>query len=138
MKAIFNETELNVVGCLPHRYASGKLVLRVTVDQTVIGHDELKALIKSNTGDITVIRDDESQETYSGFNYNVQIIDDETNYICEIECKSELEYQLSLAKKEITTLRAENEALREEIATLTENNTMLTECLLEMSEAVYA
>lgn len=129
MKIIINSTELAVLNCYAYRYQNGKLVLKIEISQTEIGHDNLKVLLKENTEGITVVRDDGTAETFSGFHYQVRITDmaleDGTEiYACEIENVSENEYQIGILQQ---TLAVQNTV----IADLQEENRLLNDVLLE-------
>lgn len=93
MTVTIGTTTLNVNGCDAVRYASGKLVLKIVVPQTEIGHDELKTLLKENDGDI-VKNNDDALDTYTGFSYTLTILDRDDVYECELECISETERKL--------------------------------------------
>ena len=135
MKIIIDQTTLTVKNCYPYRYNNGKLVLKIEILKEAIGAGELLALceeLKNNALDIMVVDDaGEVSQAYVGFHHNYNFSADGTQYTVELENESESRYQIGL-------LKAENAALRGELATLTDNSNMLTECLLEMSEAVYA
>lgn len=105
MKIIINNTELAVNSCYPYRYNNGKLVLKIEVQQGTITHDELKTLLKENTGDIVATNDDGTQQTYSGFTYAVEITDKNEIYAVELLCQSEAEYQVGILKKENTEIK---------------------------------
>lgn len=124
MKLSIGNTELTVKNCYALRYQNGKLVLKIEVGQEAIGHDDLKALLKNNTGDIILTKDDESTETFSGFGYTVQILDRDDVYECELECTSESTYQIG-------RLKMKNEELEKAVTahgkTITEQAKVISE-----------
>ena len=136
MKIIINETELIVTNCYPFRYPSGKLVLKIEVLQSAIGHDDLKELLKNNTSDIILVKDDESQSSFSGFTYAVEITDKDEKYYCELLCQSESDYQIGLLKQKNADLTALVNAQTETINAL--NETILTTqlALTELYESI--
>ena len=119
MKILIGTTELEVINCYAYRYQNGKLVLKIELDQTVIAHDELKTLLKENTGDFVKITEKsvvtevegsdpittvtEMKETYSGFSYTLSITDKEEKYFVELECISETERKLGDVQNELAT-----------------------------------
>ncbi len=94
MQIIVSNTTLNVLDARRFRYANGKLVLQIKIPQTEIAHDELKALLKNNKGDIVKMDGEKVLETFSGFSYTLTITDHNDVYDVEIECVSEVESKL--------------------------------------------
>lgn len=138
-----NGTILNVTDCYAYRYNDGKLVLKIIVPQTEIGHDALKVLLKTNEGDI--VKNNEGQlETYSGFRYTLTILDRDDVYECEVECVSETERKVGDLKNEVSNqeltiseLREIIEEQREMIDTQVEAlNTFLTIILPELLDSL--
>lgn len=123
------ETELNVNNAYAFRYANGKLVLKIEVPQSEIDHDDLKALLKENQGDIIKV-DGDKTETFTGFSYTVVITDRDDVYECEVECVSETE-------RKVGDLRVVIHNQAKTIADLMVENSTLTDCILDMSEIVY-
>lgn len=143
------ETTLNVLNAYAFRFQNGRLVLRVEVPQTEISHDALKELFKTNTEDITKTNDDGRVETFGGFVSAedapvIVKITDTTNengvevYEVEAECVAESVFQNAILRAKIAEQEAVISAQNENIASLTEQNSMLESCVLEMSEIVYA
>lgn len=132
MKVLINSSELEVLNCYAYRYSSGKLVLRIEIPQADISHDNLKTLLKENTGDIVAVKDDGSTETFTGFHYQVRIADSETPegveiHSCEIECMSESEFQLGILQRTVETQKA---LIDEQANTITLLNDVMLESLM--------
>lgn len=132
MKVLINSTELTVLNCYAYRYSSGKLVLRMEIPQTDISHDDLKILLKENTGDIVASKDDGTTETFTGFHYQVRISDSETPegvevHSCEIECMSETEFQLGILQR---TVASQNVLIAEQANTIALLNDVMLESLM--------
>ena len=136
MKLLISSTELTVTNCYAYRYPNGKLVLKIETPQENISHDDLKTLLKNNTEDITLTRDDGKTETFTGFHYQVKIAD-EVNaegveiHSCEVECQSENDFQIGILQRTVEEQKASQ-------ASLQQQNDELTECILELSQSVYA
>lgn len=122
-------TEINVNNAYAFRYANGKLVLKIEVPQSEIEHDDLKALLKENQGDIVKV-DGDKTETFTGFSYTVIITDRDEVYECEVECVSEVE-------RKVGDLRVVIAGQNKTIADLMVENSTLTDCILDMSEIIY-
>ena len=136
MKLLIASTELTVTNCYAYRYPNGKLVLKIETPQENISHDDLKTLLKNNTEDITLTRDDGKTETFTGFHYQVKIAD-EVNaegveiHSCEVECQSENDFQIGILQRTVEEQKVSQAALQQQ-------NDELTECILELSQSVYA
>ena len=136
MKILVGTTELTVTNCYAYRYPNGKLVLKIETPQENISHDDLKTLLKNNTEDIILTRDDGKTETFTGFHYQVKIAD-EVNaegveiHSCEVECQSENDFQIGILQRTVEEQKASQAALQQQ-------NDGLTECILELSQSVYA
>ena len=136
MILLIASTELTVTNCYAYRYPNGKLVLKIETPQENIGHDDLKTLLKNNTEDITLTRDDGKTETFTGFHYQVKIAD-EVNaegveiHSCEVECQSENDFQIGILQRTVEEQKSSQAALQQQ-------NDELTECILELSQSVYA
>lgn len=127
MKILVGTRELTVTSCYAYRYQNGKLVLKVDVPQTEIAHDELKELIKDNTDDIVLTKDDETTETFSGFSYTLTILDKDDTYYVEVECISETERKVAELQHIVD---AQNETIEEQTDVINELNDTLLELIL--------
>lgn len=96
-------TTLNVTECYAYRYQNGKLVLKITLPKTEIGHDDLYDLVKNNTGDVLLTNDDQSTETFSGYSYTLTILTNDTEYQVEVECISETERKVGNLQTDLNT-----------------------------------
>ena len=135
MNILVGANTIEAVNCWVERYDTGKVVLKLHIRQDVIGHDELKNLLKNNTEDIILTKDDGSVEALSGFYYSIRVsdsvIDGEEIHDCEVECIGENEYQIGRLKNQIAEqnevisnqmkiiaeMQAVNAALNDEILT---------------------
>lgn len=113
MKLKIGNTTLNVTEAYPYRYGNGKLVLKFTTPKTEIGHDALYDLIKDNTADIVLTKDDETTETFSGFRYTLTILTTNDNYEVEVECTSEADRKIGDLKNEVNLQEITIAELRE-------------------------
>lgn len=132
MKITVGTTDLEVTSCYAYRYPNGKLILKIELPQTTITHDELRTLLKENTKDIVLTKDDNSTESFTGFHYQVKVSDDVTPdgveiHSCEVECQSENDFQIGIMQRTIadqqntiSTLTTENEANKNKIGEMTE------------------
>lgn len=121
MKIVVMDTTLEVTSCRAHRYGNGKLVLEINIPDGVIGTDDCSVLLKSNTGDIQVLSDDDTvKEIHAGFRQSVRVSknDDGTVY-AEVENVSEAEFQNGILRQKITT---QDEEIAELNATVTSQN----------------
>lgn len=96
-------TTINVTECYAYRYQNGKLVLKITLPKTEIGHDDLYDLVKNNTGDVLLTNDDQSTETFSGYSYTLTILTNDTEYQVEVECISETERKVGNLQTDLNT-----------------------------------
>lgn len=134
-KIIVGTKELEVLDCYPFEYTNGKRELRVKLLQSKMDILELHSLFKENEESITYVEDDVTKGVYVGYKSSakIELAEEEEVlvYNAVIPCVLEVERQ-------VLELQKANKSLKEDIIVLTENNAMLTECVLEMSEAVYA
>lgn len=136
MHILINEKQIAITNYVVNRNRiTGQLVLTVTIPKenlTAVEIDELRAEIKNNAPAITVYNDNnEVVQTLTGFALEPNYGTKGESWELTVENKSELEYQYQ-------KLVEENEALKTTTQTLEEQNTVLTECLIEMSMLVYA
>lgn len=96
-------TTINVTECYAYRYQNGKLVLKITLPKTEIGHDDLYDLVKNNTGDVLLTNDDQSSEVFSGYSYTLTILTNDTEYQVEVECISETERKVGNLQTDLNT-----------------------------------
>ena len=141
MKIKVGTTELNVINCYPYRFPNGKLVLKIEVSQSEIGHDDLRAFLKANKEDIILIKEDDTTETFAGFYYQVRIADSELPdgteiHDCEIECVSENEYQIGILQRTVAEQAKVIEAQNQVIANQNMVNNALQEEILTTQMAM--
>lgn len=136
MHILINETQIAITNYVVNRNRiTGQLVLTVTIPKenlTAVEIDELRTEIKNGAPAITVYNDEnEVVQTLTGFALEPNYGTKGDAWELTVENKSELEYQYQ-------KLVEENEALKAQTQTLEEQNTMLTDCIIEMSMYVYA
>ena len=136
MHILINEKQIAITSYVVNRNRiTGQLVLTVTIPKenlSAVEIDKLRAEIKNNAPAITVYNDNnEVVQTLTGFALEPNYGTKGESWELTVENKSELEYQYQ-------KLVEENEALKTTTQTLEEQNTVLTECLIEMSMLVYA
>lgn len=107
-----NGTELIVLGAYPYQHPNGKRELRITLSQEVIPYGDLKALLKSCDGDIT-LRDDGKFETFVGYRTTASITDKVENetevFYVVLDCVGE-------AERKALEAEAKAKALEETVA----------------------
>ena len=68
-------TEIAVNDCYAYEHASGKRELRIQIPQTSITYEELKALLKGDTSEIVLTKDDGTTKTFCGYKTTFEITD---------------------------------------------------------------
>lgn len=155
MKILIGTKELAVTNCYTYRYGNGKVTLRIEMLQEEISHDELKALLK-NAEEIVCVKDDNTQQSFSGFRNTIVSITDKTELVNEIETEiffvelefqSEAAFQNVLLKQEIAKLNnaitEQNAVINSQIKTINsqaESIALMEEVMLEqlMAEDIVA
>ena len=142
MKLNINATEINVTNAYAFQHPNGKRELRITVPQSEIGYADLKELLKGDTGEIVLTKDDGSTEAFIGYHTTATLTDKTENdvevFYIVLDCVGEAERKALEAEyraKELENLVAQQNV---SINALNEQNEMLMACVLEMSEMVYA
>lgn len=120
-KIIFGNNELPVINVYPYMYTNGKVVLRVSASEENVTEADLK-LLQANT-DVIDYYELENEEWVKKITYE--------NYTSGEYVSS---YKDGVYSAEVTRI-GETE---KKVAELEEQNAMLTECVLEMSEVIYA
>lgn len=120
-KIIFGNKELPVINVYPYMYTNGKVVLRVSASEENVTEADLK-LLQANT-DVIDYYELENEEWVKKITYE--------NYTSGEYVSS---YKDGVYSAEVTRI-GETE---KKVAELEEQNAMLTECVLEMSEVIYA
>lgn len=130
MKLIINEIELIVNNAYTERdTTSGTLSAVIEVAYDTIGFMDLKTLFMNNSGTITKINDDESEESWDGFvystppvdtgeQYKIVLIGEETTY--QIERTRHLEKTLIQKEASIIDLKSQLQSKCDELAELAE------------------
>lgn len=160
MKAIvINNQELEVIQLTPFAYMSGKgeKVLQIKVAEEVAGFNVLKELLDGNTGAIKYYEGEAFKCEYNGYSvfectYANGVFDIELKKGTLVDQVTALHNANETLSKAVNTLELANAALAESNAALAESNeaqaatiellaeqnAMLEECILEMSEVIYA
>lgn len=146
MKILINETEINVTNACAFQHPNGKRELRITVPQTEIGYTELKELLKGNTGEIVLTKDDGNTEAFLGYHTTATITDKTENdvevfYIIldcvgEAERKAlEAEYKAKEVEKQAQVLAELVEQQKQALAALNQQLLVTQLAVVEMHEA---
>lgn len=128
---------IEISACNRKRDVQRGFYLDIQIPKENISFEELDALLDGCTEPI-VITDDSGETTYTGFSLLNSIMAKNGIYHAEQCCVSEIEAQLSLAQKKISDQDAVIATQKQTITGLEEQNEMLTMCIMEMSEIVYA
>lgn len=154
MKLTINATEINVTNAYPYQRPNGKRELRITVPQTEIEYAELKELLKGDTGEIVLTKEDGSAEAFLGYHTTAAITDKvekiiigetENNvevWYIELDCVGEAErkaleaeYKAKEAERKTQALAQLLEQQNLELAALNEQLLVTQLAVVEMHEA---
>ena len=149
---VINNQELEVMQLTPYAYMGGKgeKVLQIKVSEDVAGFGVLKELFNGYTGAIQYLEDNEFKCEYNGYSsfectYANGIFEIELKKGTLVEQVTSLHNANETLSKAVNTLELANAMLiesnaaqAETIELLAEQNAMLEECILEMSEVIYA
>lgn len=130
MKITINGTDINVLKCI-EEFDYDYRGLYFVIDQNEIDLPTLRAVVTTNEGDI--VRDDNGVITiFSGFTQSSSITaDSDGMYYIKLGSVPKTEKKVAELNTQIDTQSAK---LKEQADTID----MLTSCLLEMSETIYA
>lgn len=138
-------TEVVVVALRPYAYVNGKndKYLKIEVSADVADFEYLRNLLENTEEAIEYFEDDKSVCTYVGYGtFEAQYKDG--MYTVEMHKKGITDQMSALLNanetlgKAIEALESANEKANETIENLELQNAMLEQCILEMSEKVYA
>lgn len=101
-------TEIAVNDCYAYEHANGKRELKIQIPQTSISYEELKALLKGDTSEIVLTKDDGTTKTFCGYKTTFEITD-KTEKGIEIfqvimPCVAEAERRALEAQAQVVTL----------------------------------
>ena len=142
---IINNQELEVMKLTPYAYMGGKgeKVLQIKVAAEVAGFDVLKELFDGNTGTIKYLEDDELKCEYNGYSafecqYSNGAFNIELKKGTLVDQVTALHNANETLSKAINTLEEANTKKDETIEKLEEQNALFMQCVMEMSEIIYA
>lgn len=144
-KIVVGANEIEVKSLVPYVYDGGRgeKVLRITVDEKTVSFEELKSVLNGIEEPIQYFEDDAFKCEYVGYGtFEAQYKDGAFHVELHKTSITEQMSALLVANEKLTeALNALDEAngvASATIAMLEEQNAMLMECLMEMSEIVYA
>lgn len=142
---VINNQELEVISLTPYAYMGGKgeKTLQVKVAEDVADFKTLKELFNGNTGAIKYYENEELKCEYNGYSafeckYANGVFDIELKKGTLVEQVTALHNANETLSKAVNTLEKANAVQADTITLLTDQNAMLEECILEISEMVYA
>lgn len=149
---VINGQKLEVMQLTPFAYMGGKgeKVLQIKVSYGVIDFNDLKGLFDGNTGAIKYYEGEVLKCEYNGYSvfectYANGVFDIELKKGTLVDQVTALHNANETLSKAVNTLELANAILTESnaaqaetIELLAEQNAMLEECILEMSEVIYA
>lgn len=146
MKLLINGTKINVTNAYPYQHPNGKRELRITVPQTEIGYADLKELLKGDTGEIVLTKDDGTTEAFLGYHTTATITDKTENdvevFYIVLDCVGEAErkaleadYRAKEAEKQAQALAELVEQQNQALAALNEQLLVTQLAVVEMHEA---
>lgn len=139
MEIRIGDTALAVSGCYAYQHPSGKRELRITVPQSEIGYSDLKELLKSCDGEITMTDGNGATQTFSGYKATYTITDkaeeDGTEvFYVTIDCVGEAERRALEAVAKAKAAEAQAEALRQTVERQEEQIAEQEGRIVEMTE----
>lgn len=111
MKTVtINGTDLGVFEAYPYQYPNGKRELRITIPQVAIAYADLKALLKSCDGDITLTEEDGTAKSFVGYKTTASITDkvedEQEVFYVVLDCVGEAERKALEAEAKAKALEA--------------------------------
>lgn len=140
MKLNINATEINVTNAYAFQHPNGKRELRITVPQSEIGYADLKELLKGDTGEIVLTKDDGSTEAFIGYHTTATITDKVENdvevFYVVLDCVGEAERKALEAEYRAKEAEKQAQALAELVAQQNQALEALNEQLIVTQLAV--
>lgn len=142
---LINNQELEVIKLTPFAYMSGKgeKTLQIKVAAEVAGFDALKELFEGNENAIQYKEDDKLVCEYVGYSafecqYTEGVFSIELKKGTLVDQMTALLNANETLSKAINTLEKANAQKQETIEKLEAQNELLMQCVMEMSEIIYA
>lgn len=128
MKLTIGSTVFEGANCERMRHNKEGFYLSITIpkESTNLNGDEVRALFNGTTETIIVIKEDGTENNYSGYNKSLHFETEDNEYTFWQVCRSELEAQLGLAKDEIKALTKKN---AEHEQSINNQNTVIGGCV---------
>lgn len=114
-----NGTTMNVLDAYAYQHPSGKRELRAIIPQETIEYADLKALLKTQDGDIVLTKEDGTVETYVGYKTTASITDKVENeqevFYVVLDCVGEAERKALEAEARAKALEAQVAAMNQQL-----------------------